>query len=310
MTYKEGVTVQRGEAGGARAQKTGAFTGAPVTLAIILVNLAIFAGEVIAARSLMALKDVPPTVWLAFGANYAPLTLALGQYDRLVAACFVHGSLLHVAMNMWSLRQIGPFAERTVGSARYAVLYVVTGIAGSASSVVWGLVSGHVVPSVGASGAICGVLGAALVLGVRLEGWQSPIARQIGFWLVIIIAFGASFPGIDNAAHLGGIVSGSIIATLWRRGIQYSKIATLLSIGVSAAVCVASGAAVVWRDATDPFALSGPNERANIVVLSLQRRDCTGARRALVATEAVAAPTPELEGLRAEVDRACPPGML
>jgi rhomboid protease GluP len=291
-------------------RQSGAFTGAPVTLVIVMANLAIFAGEVIASRSLRSLVEVPAQVWLAFGANYAPLTLALGQYDRLVASCFVHGSLLHVGLNMWSLRNIGPFVERTVGSARYPVLYVVTGIVGSVSSVVWGLISGHVVPSVGASGAICGVLGAALVLGVRLEGWRSGIARQIGFWIVIIVAYGATVPGIDNAAHVGGMVSGCLIATAWRRGIQYSKTATFLSIALSALACVAAGGAVVWRDATDPFALLGPNDRSDLVELQLKQHNCAGARRALVATEAVSPPTPDLAGLRREVERECPPGTL
>jgi rhomboid protease GluP len=294
--------------GAASGRSSGAFAGAPITFAIILVNLAVFAGEVIASHSFQSLLDVPAPVWLAFGANYAPLTLALGQYDRLVAACFIHGSLLHVALNMWSLRQIGPFVERTVGSARYPVLYVVTGIAGSAASVGWGLVSGHIVPSVGASGAVCGVMGAALVLGVRLEGWSSPIARQIGFWLVIIVAYGASKPGIDNAAHVGGMVSGCLVAAAWRRGVHYSRMATVASIALSLAVCLGAGAAVVWRDVTDPYALRGPNERADLVVLALRHHDCPAARTALRATEMVSAPTPELEGLRSQVDRMCPPG--
>jgi rhomboid protease GluP len=318
MTYKGGVQSRDGTSAqrGARATpeartsrgSDGALKGAPVTRVIILANLAVFAGEIIASRSLQSLMSVPAQVWLAFGANYAPLTLALGQYDRLVASCFVHGSLLHVGLNLWSLRQIGPFVERTVGSARYPVLYVVTGIAGSVASVLWGLVSGHIVPSVGASGAICGVMGAALVLGVRLEGWRSGIARQIGFWLLIIVAYGASVQGIDNAAHVGGMVSGCLIATAWRRGVHYSKLATLLSIGVSAAVCVAAGAAVVWRDVTDPFALKGPNDRSDLVVSALLDHDCAGARRALVATEEVSPPTPNLVGLRKQVDQQCPPG--
>jgi rhomboid protease GluP len=295
--------------GGTPRRSSGAFTGAPVTLTIILVNLVIFAAEVIDSHSLASLLNVPIDVSLVFGANYAPLTLALGQYDRLVACCFLHGSLLHVGLNMWSLRQIGPFAERTVGSARYSVLYVLTGIAGSAASILWGLASGRVpVPSVGASGAICGVMGAALVLGVRLEGWQSGIARQIGFWVLVIVAYGATVQGIDNAAHVGGIVSGCIIASIWRRGIHYSRTATLLSLGLSAAVCVAAGGAVVWRDATDPFGQLDANDRSNQVVLALKRHNCAGARRALVATEAVSPPTPDLTGLRLEVDRACPPG--
>jgi rhomboid protease GluP len=283
------------------------FAGAPVTLAIILVNLAIFAGEVIASRSLWSLWEVPRAVGLLFGSSNAPLAIGLGQYERLVASCFLHGSLMHVGLNMWSLRQIGPFAEQTVGSARYSVLYVVTGIAGSVTSLVWRLlVGGGDVPSLGASGAICGVMGAALVLGVRLDGWRSPIAKQIGFWLLLIVAYGAWRQGVDNAAHVGGMIAGLIIASLWRRGIHYSKAATLASIGGATAICVASGLVVLWRDATDPYVLMGPNDRSHEVSAALVRRDCPAARRALLATQKVVAPgTPELAGLREQVERAC-----
>ncbi len=278
----------------------------PSPLRSFFANLALFAGEVLASRSFTSLWEVPRDVGLIFGANFAPLTLGLGQYDRLVASCFLHGGLLHVGLNMWSLGQIGPYAEETVGSARYAVLYVVTGIAASAVSLVWGLAIGHVGPSLGASGAICGVMGAALVLGVRLEGWRSSIARQVGFWLLIIVVYGARTEGIDNAAHVGGMISGTIIATLWRRGIHYSTTANVASIGLSAALCIASFAAVLLRDATDPFAIIGRNERSAETVLALTRHDCAQAKRWLAATVAVAPPTPDLEGLRDQVARECP----
>ena len=301
--------MRSGEANGAR-ERVGAFTGAPVTFYVLLTNLAIFAGEVIASRSLASLAGVSGEVLLTFGANYAPLTLGLGQYDRLVACCFLHGNLLHVAMNMWALRQIGPFAERTVGSARYAVMYAVTGIAGSLSSVLWAYLNGReTLPSVGASGAICGVMGAALVLGVRLEGWQSGIARQIGFWLLVTVLYGATAAHIDNAAHVGGAVTGCVIAALWRRGIHYSTAATLASIGLSVAVWVGAGAAVVWRDATDPYGQLGRSDRYDLAARALANGDCREARRALAAAgERMSTPTPELVGLQRELDRQCPRG--
>jgi hypothetical protein len=76
----------------------------------------------------------------------------------------------------------------------------------------------------------------------------------------------------------------------------------------SAAVCVWAGTAVVWRDATDPYGQHGPNDRSNLVEHELLRHNCGEARRALVATEAVSPPTPELVGLRRQVDSECPPG--
>jgi len=303
MTYKTDVAKSE------RASAAPWFGLGPVTALIIASNLAIFAWEVVAARSADAIVSVPLRVCLAFGANYAPLTLALGQYDRLLAYAFVHGSILHVGMNMYALRQLGPFVERMVGSGRYAVLYVLTGIVGGATSVAWGLFHGTSGPSVGASGAICGVMGAAFVLGLRLEGWKTGgIARQLAFWMLIMVAMGFSLKNIDNGAHFGGVVSGGAIASMWRRGVAYSRAATFACVAVSAAMCLASGAATAYRDATDPFALLGPNERAHLVQTALSRGDCAMARRALVATEAVAEGEPAIRGLRAEVDSACPPG--
>jgi hypothetical protein len=150
-------------------------------------------------------------------------------------------------------------------------------------------------------------MGAALVLGVRLEGWRSSIARQIAFWIVVLVGYGAMAKNIDNAAHLGGMVSGSIIAMLWRRGIHYSPAATFTSIGLSAAICIGSGAAVVWRDATDPYASEGPNDRSAEVELALLHHDCARARALFIATDKVSPRTPDLEGLRREVNRQCPP---
>jgi rhomboid protease GluP len=281
---------------------------APLTRVILWANLAIFALEVIESRSIDAVMGPPARVLLAFGANYAPLTLGLGQYDRILTACFVHGSVLHVAFNMAALAQIGPFVERAVGAARYAVLYVVAGAAASATSVGWGLLRGDSVPSVGASGAICGVMGAAVVIGLRIEGWQSPIARQIGFWLLVTLALGASMKHIDNAAHVGGLAAGALIAAAWRRGAGYSRTATIACVVGSTLLCAAAGLSTAYRDATDRFALLDVNERANRVVAALSRGDCAGARRALVATEAVAEGAPEVAGLRKEVESACPPG--
>jgi rhomboid protease GluP len=281
---------------------------APLTRVILWANLAIFALEVIESRSIEALMGPPSGVLLAFGANYAPLTLGLGQYDRLLSSCFVHASVLHVAFNMAALVQIGPFVERAVGAARYAVLYVVAGAAASATSVAWGLLRGDVVQSVGASGAICGVMGAAVVVGLRLEGLRSPIARQIGFWLLVTLALGASMKNIDNAAHVGGLAAGALLASAWRRGVAYSRNATIACVAGATLLCVAAGLTTAYRDATDRYASRGKNDRSDAVSTALERGDCKEARRALAATERVAEDSPDLAGLRKAVESACPLG--
>jgi rhomboid protease GluP len=305
MTYKTGV------ASSVRPEPARWFGLGPVTALILVANLVIFALEVVAARSGDALVSVPMRVSLAFGANYAPLTLGLGQYDRLISCAFVHGSLLHVGLNMWSFAQIGAFVERTAGSARYAILYVLAAIASSITSLAWGLLRGVPVASVGASGAICGVLGAAFVLGVRLEGWKAGgIARQIGFWLLMIVAYGAAMKNIDNAAHFGGVIAGGAIATTWRRGVAYSSFTTYASVAVCAALCLAAGVATAHRNASDPFANLDTNARVRKVQEALHEGDCVRATRALVAAEAIAEGAPEVRGLRTEVESACPPESL
>jgi rhomboid protease GluP len=165
------------------------------------------------------------------------------------------------------------------------------------------------VPSVGASGAICGVMGAAVVVGLRIEGWKSPIARQIGFWLMVTLALGASMKHIDNAAHVGGLAAGALIASSWTRGVAYSRKATIACVAGATLLCVASGLSTAYRDATDRYALLGKNERSHLVSAALEQGDCAEARRALVATEAVAdEDSPDVVGLRKGVESACPPG--
>jgi membrane associated rhomboid family serine protease len=90
------------------------------------------------------------------------MTLGAGEWWRLLTSSFVHGNLLHLAMNMFALWQAGQLVERIFGSARFAGLYLLAGIGGSLGSLGWGLLSQHPVNSVGASGAIFGIIGGLL----------------------------------------------------------------------------------------------------------------------------------------------------
>jgi len=303
--------------GGARVRQTlyappGALDGSPVARAVILVCVLVFAAEVFAVRSLWALYEVPLPVEIAFGANSQALSLDVGHAERLLASCFVHGSLLHLLLNMYTLRQVSGLVEPEVGSARFAVLFVVTGIAGSlASAFVMGKVLGRPpMASVGASGAICGVMGAAVVVGARIEGWKSESAWQVGFWLLVMLAIGMKFPRVDNAAHIGGLVAGIAMAALWRRTVVYSRARTAFVVGASGALCVAAGAIIAWRDRTDPYAGLDVNERLLTVQLALDQSDCAGARQAMRAAERVGGDRPELAGLRTVIESRCPPEPL
>jgi rhomboid protease GluP len=148
----------------------------------------------------------------AHGANYGPAIRA-GEYWRLVTSMFLHGSILHLALNAWALYQIGALCELLVGSPKMLLVYFATGIAGSLVSAWF-----SAVPSVGASGAIFGLLGALIAFLLRRRGTLTAqgksILMQLVFWAVINVFFGFSTPGIDNSAHLGGCAAGLLLGFL------------------------------------------------------------------------------------------------
>jgi len=122
---------------------------------------------------------------------------------RLVTAVFLHGSLTHIAFNMWVLMDIGPILEELYGSARYLFIYVATGVGGYLLS---GFI-GH--NSVGASGALLGLIGVMLSLTMgRKTATMQMLQSQIIRWLVYIAIMGFVMSGIDNFAHLGGFLCG------------------------------------------------------------------------------------------------------
>ena len=283
-----------------------ALVASPITRTILMACVLVFAGEVLASHSLQALVRVPIPVALAFGANEPDLVLKMGQVDRLLASCFLHGSLLHLMVNMYTLRQVGPLVEPEVGSARYATLFVFTGIAGSMTSALLGRLLGHHGYSVGASGAICGVMGAAVIVGARVEGWKSWIAWQIGFWLAVTLVIGARLPGIDNAAHIGGLLSGCLLALAWRREVVPAG-RTAWVVGLASAFCVAAGLRVAWRERTDPAAMLDIDQRIHLVQLALARGDCVTAREGMEMTEELGEGRAEVAGLRKVVEDKCGP---
>ncbi len=121
-------------------------------------------------------------------------------------AIFLHGGLLHIAMNSWVLMDIGPMVEEVYGSARYLFLYVFTGVAGFACS------SFRFHFSIGASGALMGLIGVMLAITTRRGGAYMQMVRgQLIRWVIYILLFGLLVPGIDNLAHLGGLAAGFLL---------------------------------------------------------------------------------------------------
>ncbi len=133
----------------------------------------------------------------------------LNQPWRLLTAVFLHGSILHIAFNMWVLMDIGPVVEEMYGSARYLFIFVVTGIGGYVLS---GFIGNF---SMGASGALLGLIGVllAITMGRRSASMQMLRSNLIR-WLIYIAILGFVFHFVDNWAHAGGFVTGFIMGKL------------------------------------------------------------------------------------------------
>ncbi len=262
------------------------FTNAPVAGALLATNIGVFLGQVFLSGDWHDALSMPDRVLRWLGANASLWTIADNRFETLVTSCFLHGSILHIALNLLLLWQVGPLLERAIGSARFLPLYLATGIVASASSAIWGRFFGSYV-SVGASGALCGLVAAAMVVGVRTEGWKSELTVGMGRWLALIVLVGlirAFKPGIaqiDNAAHIGGALAGAIIAATWERGYTYTVRAQQVILGLCVAVVMASGITVFIRNRTDPFLFMDVQERVAAADLAFRAGRCDRARQAI-----------------------------
>ena len=125
----------------------------------------------------------------------------------LVSASYLHGGILHIAFNMLALRQISPLVIREYGTHRMIVIYTLGGVGGFLVSYLAGV--GF---TIGASAAVCGLIGAALYYGKRRGGiYGQAVYRQVGGWALSIVLFGLVIPGINNWAHGGGMAAGILM---------------------------------------------------------------------------------------------------
>ena len=176
-----------------------------VTPALLAINVGVFA--VMAAYGINLLGGRPEE-YLRFGANFAPLTTG-GEWWRLLTCTFLHFGIVHLAFNMWALWDTGRLTERLFGNCGFAALYLYAGIAGSNASLLWN----QQVIGVGASGAVFGVFGALLAyMTVQRGSIPAEIINRLrvstSVFVVYSLFYGFMQSGIDNAAHLGGLLGG------------------------------------------------------------------------------------------------------
>lgn len=181
---------------------------APVTTILVLINIFVFILLEIGGST----EDLEYMV--NHGALYAPLVLQ-GQYFRFFTSMFLHFGVKHIASNMLALFCLGSMVEQELGRIRYVLLYIISGLGASALSFAAAILSGSQNVAAGASGAIFGIIGALCMIMIKRRGHfrnMSPanVALMAGYSLFA----GFTDIGVDNAAHIGGLIMGLIITAI------------------------------------------------------------------------------------------------
>jgi membrane associated rhomboid family serine protease len=228
--------VQRMTRGVQRAAFEGA--GAKVTRVLIGINVAVYIAELAQGGGV---NGVHSSIYV-HGVLWAPF-VADGDYWRLITAAFLHYGPFHLLLNMLALYWFGSALEQRIGSGKFLLLYVVSGLAGSAGA----LIAAPTTPTVGASGAIFGILGAGLVLEQQRDYVFGGSALGV---IILNLVFTFSIPNISIGGHIGGLVGGAA-ATLglsrFGRGHAAYGRAGALGMATIVVVGIASIAVAYWK---------------------------------------------------------------
>lgn len=185
-----------------------------ITPILININLLVFIVMIIAGFGFVSFKGEDLLNW---GANYRPATTD-GQWWRLLTNTFMHGGLMHILANMYGLLFVGIFLEPLLGKTKYLFIYLTTGILASVASIWWY----DATVSVGASGAIFGLYGFFLAT-LLLKVFPPDFGKAFLTSTLVFVGFNLLMGftgGIDNAAHIGGLVSGFIIGLVMSRQLK------------------------------------------------------------------------------------------
>lgn len=170
-------------------------------------------------------------------------TLLMNQsagWWTLLTANYLHGSVLHIFFNMMALYHISPLITQLFGPYRYFAIYTLSGAGGF-----WISYAAGIPLTIGASAALCGLIGAALYYGRSRGGlFGQSVYKQVGIWALFILIFGLMVPGINNWAHIGGMATGALVALLLG---YHEKSREKLAHRMLAAGCMAATAlALLW----------------------------------------------------------------
>jgi membrane associated rhomboid family serine protease len=215
-------------------------TGALVTKVLIALNVLVYLGNLAQGSSFgQTSGSLFEKGALFISVPFFPGGLADGEWWRLLTAAFLHGSIIHLGMNMFVLWFIGAPVEQAIGRGRFLALYIVSGLAGSAGAL---LFDPHAI-TVGASGAIFGILGAALVLE-----WQRNLVlggQALGL-IVVNLVLTFAIPNISIGGHLGGLAGGALsMLALSRFGRTHAIYGRPGLVGVLGVIAVGFGAVLI-----------------------------------------------------------------
>ena len=175
--------------------------------------------EAVCTTGLIVINTAVFLILSVFGAMYESLVIDMHQYYRIVTSIFLHFGIQHLLNNMVMLGALGWNLEREIGKVRFLIIYFVSGIAGNILSMYLNIIHDVQVVSAGASGAIFGLMGALVYVVIANRGRLGRLSGR-GMLILVFLSlyFGLTSSGVDNWAHIGGLISGFILAViLYRR---------------------------------------------------------------------------------------------
>ena len=182
---------------------------AVVTIGLISINAIVFV-------ILMLFGKTEDTLFiLEHGAMYEPYIVEGHEYYRLITSMFLHFGIEHLMNNMVMLGAMGLNLEIEIGKLRFLLIYMLSGIGGNVCSLLWNLYEETAVVSAGASGAVFGIMGALVCAAIQNRGYVGRLnKRGLIFMATLSLYFGLTGSGIDNAAHIGGLICGFVLQSI------------------------------------------------------------------------------------------------
>ena len=185
---------------------------APCTVLLTIINVVVF--------SLLTLQGMTEDgmFLLEHGAMYVPRVIQDGEYYRFFTSLFLHFGFEHLMNNMVTLVLIGWNLESEIGKVKFLLIYILSGLGGNFLSAWYEVLKDDYSISAGASGAIFGVIGALLYVTMRNRGRIGEVSgRRLAFMIIISLYYGFTSSGVDNLAHIGGLVTGFAAGVLLYR---------------------------------------------------------------------------------------------